>query len=201
MKYKTITLALAVAVLSGCVGIKTDSWQAPSADFAGLSTYAWAPEGLQTGSDTKIDKAFLTPRITEAVELSLNEKGYVKAEAKPSFILKAAVQLTEKQEQTAALPGDEESPRGGFMRKGKLDWEWTPDDDVNVSFYEEGALLLMAIDPASDKTLWQGSGRLRVDASQPPESKEATVQKVVRAILKKFPECRSVEVAGPAAAQ
>jgi hypothetical protein len=190
MKYRAISVALSVAVLSGCVGIKTDSWQAPSADLSSLSTYTWDPGGLQTGSDAKIDKAFLTPLITEAAELLLNEKGYVKAEAKASFILKAAVQLTEKAEQTAPALDDESSPRGGLMRQGKLDWEWTPADGVNVSFYEEGALLLMVVDPASDKTLWQGSGRLRVDASQPPESKEATVRKVVRKVLRRFPERR-----------
>ena len=186
MNYRITAVLACMAVLSGCASIETSSWQAPSEEFAENRTYSWAAEGLQTGGDTRINREFLSPRITTAIETILYEKGYSKVEEGASLLLKPSVQLREKEERTVSQTDDE--PYGSFHRKGELDWEWVVPEQVNVEVYEEGTLLLSVVEAVSGKTLWQGSVSLRVDCSRFPQQKEQLLKKVVRALMDPFPK-------------
>jgi len=189
MNYRIIgALVCLSAMLAGCASIETSSWQAPSNKFPEVSTYSWAPEGLQTESDSRINREFLAPRIVSAVEAMLNEKGYHKVEEGSSLLLKPSVQIREKEEQIVSQTDDAESEAGSFHRKGKVDWEWVVPDQVNVEVYEEGTLLLTVMDAASGKTLWQGSASLRVNHGHSPQQKEQLLKKVIRTLMKPFPK-------------
>jgi hypothetical protein len=189
MTYRiTAVLVCLVALLAGCQKIETSVWQSEPGRLQEAGTYSWAPEGLETGGDTRIKKDVLTPRIVAAVEAELNKKGYLKAPDNADLLLQPSVQIVDKAEQIVSQSDAQASDVGTLQRKGSFDWEWVTPEEVSVDVYEEGTLLLSVTDASSGQTLWQGSASLRVDQSASPGEKVQMVNKVVRVLLKPFPE-------------
>ena len=182
--------ATAVALLAvGCgpkLDVKTD-WS-PTADFASLSTYAWAPAppspppGLPPppalpGVDVPVDDDLLDGRIRRAVSANLAAKGFraVGLATAPDFLV--AYRTTRRNDV------DVRSVPTGIGPFGAL--------GASPEIHEEqiGTLVIEMLGRDRSAVLWRGTGEAdmkRNDASTSPE-RDREVTDAVDQILRNFP--------------
>lgn len=178
-----ICLAGAAAGCSSAV-VKTKS--SPSFDVSAYHVYEWATPApvVIADEERERDAAVLEWTIRDAVDRSLNAKGYQPANgARPDFLVDFGVRLEEKSTDTF---GQYITYRdmGGKQGMGS----------AFVFGYEEGGLVIEITDARSDTRLWTGSDRVVLDDGQDVSKLEQAASR----ILAQFP-ARSDAPAEPAA--
>lgn len=167
-------VAGAVAVLAGCsstAAVKTT----PTARFdaSAYRTYQWGTPApvVVANEDRERDAAVLEWTIRDAVNRTLESKGYQRIEAgDPDFLVDFGVRLEEKSADTFGEyikyrdAGGKQNLGGAF-----------------VFGYEEGALVIEATDARSDARLWTGSERVVLDDGQDVTKLEGAASRILAA--------------------
>lgn len=182
-----LSAAASAVVLSSCMSTSIDAQASAveGADFSRYKTYAWVPLDREaansfTDRDRAVRKAFI-----DQADSILSSRGYELAESgtpdlyfyarglrKPGF---RSVGTTPSYE-TRFIPSERdaawlgETSAGSGMGQGYLRSE----TQIGVRF--------LASEPKTDKAVWRGSGRVRVDDSR----NDALVQNDARRLAVKF---------------
>ena len=172
---KAIVLVLSNVLLAGCAGrmvIEVD--QDPAVAFDAYRTYEWAPR-LRAIQDVRVTPA-LRRQIRDDVDRNLTDRGYLRVDSDADFTVSFQVTI---EGQTIVQTLD------GYV--GSI---WTEDlarPGTSLRRYEEGTLIIDALDGESERLIWRGSATAEVRQRVGVEDRSERVAEAVRKVLERFP--------------
>jgi hypothetical protein len=169
-------LALLLAACATPGGPRIESDRAPDADFATYETFSWASPAAPGGTPPPL--SILDTNVRAAIRDELVARGYVESDVAPDFLV---AYESARQDKVKSNPfrigigvGSWGDNVGGSVGVGT----------DSVESYEEGRLVIRAIESASNREVWVGSAADRMDTSG-SDSKD--VVRIVRLTLRDFP--------------
>lgn len=173
-----LAAAFSAALLSGCAWSPTiRSDHDTTVEFAGWSTWAWAPPGAEVGVG-EVSASLHDARIRRSVEAALAERGYEQAPAgEADFLVAYRVLVTSESDVTVW-----DDPDWGY--RWRRNWRPT---HVSVHRYEMGSLILDLIQRRSGSIAWRGWAEAEVQRSVSAEERDRRIDLAVRQILERFP--------------
>ena len=169
---------LAAAMLAGCAATppRPESLRDPTVDFASYRTYGWAPAPGVDGADRPL--MLLDRNIRAAIAEEMRRKGYTEAADAPDLRMAYETASQEKIENQPVRVGI-----------GVGSWGGSVGGSINVGSpslrsYQEGTLVIHAIDAARNAEVWQGRIATRISKGS---LEPAAVTTAVRAAMQDFP--------------
>jgi hypothetical protein len=182
MNLRTLALAAAALVLTGCASMAVRTEKDPAMDPKIPRSFAWMMEQDLGRAGGRADRENTYAAIAAAVEDGLAKKGWTLEQdpGKADCVLAFQVDL----EKTVSV--------ASFREYSTNPWTWerfsgaTRDTDVRVTTYDTGTLILDFVHPTDRKLLWRGSARAVVDLAVNREEKVRLAVEAVGKILDKF---------------
>lgn len=172
---KAIVLVFSTALLAGCAGrMVIQAEQDPAVTFDAYRTYQWAPR-LRAIQDVRVTPA-LRAQIRNDVDRYLADRGYLRVDSDADFSVSFQVTI---EGQTIVQTLD------GYV--GSI---WTEDlarPGTSLRRYEEGTLIIDALDGESERLIWRGSATAEVRQRVGVEDRSERVAEAVRKVLERFP--------------
>lgn len=144
-------------------------------DFASYRTYQW--KSVEVPGDALANHPLVKKRVVAAVDRELEARGYVLAEsgAVDFFVVTHA--------------GVKEKMRiHDWGRYGWYDPWWGPyGGRVDVSYYEEGTLVVDIVDAGRKELVWRGTGTSVVKRYKDMTKMDKDIDETVARILSNFP--------------
>jgi hypothetical protein len=188
---KTLTLVVAcvlgTAVAAQKLEIETNRDE--KADFSKLKTYAWLPPAPAVKNTTdalsnpNLSQEVLGPHIVESVDRQLARRGLTKVETKESADMLVAY--------FAALTvGFSRTYLGEYY--GYVTGWGSPippglAPTTSATIYEQGAIVVDAVDRASNRAIWRGVARTRVHQDRKLASRIERINEAAEKMFQKFP--------------
>jgi hypothetical protein len=177
---KSLLVITVILGLISCSSISTSSDYDPSVDFSQYKTYSWGT--MDNQNDVLRQNQLLLKRVYEAIDLTLQAKGFTKADSDPDFVAYPHAGTQEKTDVTnyggygyggwwGAGPY-----RGGYGGGG-----------IDVNQYTEATVFVDLVDNKTQQLLWRGTGTGVVDPPSNPEEATAKVNDAISQILADFP--------------
>ena len=171
-------LLLAWVMLAGCAATppQPESMRDPTANFSSYRTFGWAPAPGVSGTDAPLQ--LLDRNIRESIVAEMRRKGYEESAESPDLRIAYETASTEKIESQPVRVGVGVGSWGGNVG-GSIN-VGTP----SVRNYEEGTLVIHAIDSARNAEVWQGriASRLSKGSTEP-----AAIAAAVGTAMRDFP--------------
>ena len=155
--------------------------------FAGLSTWAWHPDGpgdvrlaVSSESDPKAVAARVDPVIIPAVERELGGRKFSKTTAdRADLHVHYYVLVTVNQSSQVA---------GQFLAPVP-EWGLPPfaASTTALSIYPVGTLIIDVTSPKNKAIVWRGSAQRKVDLERPDDQRRKVLEQAIRDLFKKFP--------------
>lgn len=178
----TAPALLVAAVLCACANLDTSYDYDPSADFSSYRTFDFFPGGREVSGNPTLDTPFVDDRIRAALLSSLAQKGYRRVEDRsPDFYVNYHLSVREK------ISSSNVNLHYGVGTVGSWGGVGIGTSTPSIRQYEEGTLVIDAIDGASRALVWRGTGSGALDRNPTPESTTRGVQRAVEEILQRFP--------------
>jgi hypothetical protein len=185
---RSVSIFLVIALVGGCSGIHVSQDYDLSTNFNTYRTFAWAPEPTQKSGDVLIDSPFMDRRIRNAIETTLESKGYPKAAGgRPDFLV--TYQLVVKTQ----VEIDTVGPAFGWGVYPYGYWGYPYpywggiDYTTFINQYEVGTLLVDFTDAKTHQLFWRGIGSRRIYQQSTPEKSTERVNRTVGEILAQYP--------------
>lgn len=145
--------------------------------FAKYKTYTVSEETLEMENVNQLNR----DRIISAVESEMAAKGFTKADAaNADVILDTRIKGEQIQTATATTSGGYGYGRwgygGGFSTT-----------QVNYDNYTEGTLFITLVDKATEKIIWQGTGKKTIIENASAEKREKNIDYAVQQIFTNYP--------------
>jgi hypothetical protein len=205
MRSTLLLVAVATAITgSACSsGVKVRTTAEPGANLAGLHTFAVLspPPRAANASPLSVNDPMLDNSITNRalrtdLQQAFQSKGYVTA-PENSADFNVAYYAGTKEKLDTTYWGPSFGPGWRYRYWGRRNWAWpyyggsyygglNPWGGASVSSYTQGQVIVDVTDPRSQQLLWRGQGTEPV--SSDPSTYASEMQKVVNAIVKKFPQ-------------
>lgn len=169
---------LGALLLAGCAASppQPESMRDPTADFASYRTFGWAPAPGVDGADAPLQ--LLDRNLRSAIAEEMHRRGYTESAESPDLRMTydtASQQKIENQPVRVGIGvGSWGGNVGGSVNVGS----------PSVRSYQEGTLVIHAVDTARNAEVWQGriSSRMSKGSLEP-----AAVTGAVRAAMQDFP--------------
>ncbi len=175
MQRISLVLGILVFFLSSCssVSVKTDYDR--EIDFQKYKTYAWTER--EVPDDALAQNPLVKRRVQTAVNATLRSKGYSLVEREQAdFVVVIHAGIKERMRVQ------------DYGRYGWYDPWWGPyGGRVEVSYYEEGTLVVDIVDAQKEELVWRGMGTGIVKKRVDPDKMQKDIDEDVRAILADFP--------------
>lgn len=179
MRHLFIYTFVLVALQSGCSSVHVTRDYDFSVDFSSLKTYAWQHKKQPATGMTRIDNSLMDERIRQALEATLEGKGFDRVEKETADFL-VAYSMEYKQR----IGGSTISfgwVSGGYGYYGDVGY------NTSIWDYDEGLLTIDFIDPVSKRNIWRGVGRRTSFEGSNPQKTTKIVNATVSRILARFP--------------
>ncbi|MCK5571667.1 MAG: DUF4136 domain-containing protein [Bacteroidetes bacterium] len=177
MKHLMIVAATALALgLSACSSVSITSDYDPSVDFTKYKDYAWhTGEGIP--GDALAADPLLKRRVVAAVDKALAAHGFQK------------VELTEADFVVVTHAGTKEKMRvTDWGSYGWYDPWWGPyGGRVDVSYYDEGTLVIDFVDSQEKQLTWRGLAKGTIRNEPDSEERQRALEQLAADILADFP--------------
>jgi len=173
-----ILVLLAAALAAGCASAppQPESMRDPGADFSAYRSFYWAPApGL---SEVDAPLRLLDQNIRAAIAAELKRRGYVESAENPDLRIAYGTTSQEKIESNPVRVGI-----------GVGSWGGNFGGSVNVGSpsvrnYQEGTLVIHAIDAGRNAEVWQGRVSTRIGKGS---LEPAAITAAVSAAMRDFP--------------
>lgn len=165
----TITM-MAALLVAACSGMHVESNLEPGASFDGLETYSWT---MLAGADGNIQMAtnpLMRRRLIQAVDDQLAARGYARVDESGDFVV-TFYTFSEKQVQWEQF---DVTTRTLYR------------DPIYVNSWDQGTLVISAVEPNGEKLLWVGWASDALDPSKPDKAEKQMNQAVTK-IMAEFP--------------
>jgi hypothetical protein len=180
-----LSMALSIALTTGCSSIKIANDYDPAADFAPYHTFTWLE--MPAENQTQARDPLLHNRIMAAVETQLGERGYARSDAGGSDFLVGYHLRVEDKLDVQTINRSYGYGYGRYGRYGGWGYPAGGYSETRVTEYEEGTFIIDIVDGASNELVWRGTARGRLRDRKTPEERDKAVRETVAAVLKKFP--------------
>ena len=158
----------------------------PEYDFTQLKTYAWLQTDKAPSGDTRINNDLTVARVRNAVENSLEARGFVKVDGASADFKVSWHGAIQRKLQVDTIDHFY-SPYGyGALYRDPF-MSGTSMRTQTVREYEVGTLIVDILDPLHHKLIWRGSGSDRLSGVSDPGKATQEIYEAVTAILKDFP--------------
>jgi len=182
-------MALCVGALgaTGCSEIRVDIESDPTASYAKFKTYDWMRQPAIETDDPRADDPRLGEWIRSAVESELQRKGYAAAgDGRPDFLLAHHVAIEQR------LRESDLARRGPYTQSEVWDVRFgrersVPERRSRPRSYEVGTLIVDVADAESNRLVWRGCARARVNERRKPEETQARIVRAVEKMFARFP--------------
>lgn len=169
----------------GCSSLKVATDFDPSQDFSKYKTYRWATTKEVNPNDALAQVPLIKKRVVAGIDKALQEKGFILAEDNvvPDFVVMTHAGTKEKM-QVYNTGGYGYGRYGGWY-----DPWWGPyGGSTQVSYYEEGSLVIDIVDWEQKELSWRGvgTGVVKEGPSDKEEAQEE-INMIVSKILTDFP--------------
>lgn len=178
MKYLLMGLTF-LAFLSGCAGLDVKRDYDTSVDFQTLKTYAWQQ---QPGSEAG-DNSLIAERVMNSADSLLSKKGYRKiSSGGADFLVSYKYYITKEADSgSGASVSVGTSFSSGFsflgLGMGRRQQQSTEMETLGIDI----------VNPVSSKLMWRGFVEKELVRRSDPNKTTQDIQKMVAAILSKFP--------------
>jgi hypothetical protein len=170
-------------VVPGCSSVNVDYDYDPVADFAAIHTYGW---GQASSVDDELARnPLLKKRIIASIDNYLQNRGFKKVESGQADVL-VVIQAMVKEKMRVTDWG---GPRGYYRDPWYNPW-WGAGaygSRVDISYYQEGTLVIDIVDNSKKELIWRGLGRGIVSSHRDKKKQQAAVDTYVQEILNNFP--------------
>jgi hypothetical protein len=212
MRSTILLLAGAAAItITGCSsGITVRTTAEPGASLAGLHTFevltpptrAANASPLST-NDPMLENSITNRHLRDDLRQAFQSRGYAVApQSSADFLVAYYAGTKEKLDTTYWAPTM--APAWRYRYWGRRSWAWpyygapyysgmNPWGSASVSSYTQGQVIVDVTDPHTNQLLWRGQGVEPV--SSDPNQYATDMQKVVNAIVAKFPQASAAAVA------
>ena len=176
---RAIILAALVFPISTANAQKIKVGYDKSVDFGKFSTYSWADPAMPPV------RPILYDSVIARVDQQLNAKGWVRTEHNGDLIVTPAGGLD------FGLAGGPNTPilptyPGPPPAYNATMWTGAGGPSTAGTYVTEGTLILTFVDRSSNKTIWSGSVKEKLDLERKTKSLELADKAVIK-LLKKFP--------------
>lgn len=178
-----LVLICLTVLTSACTQFKVRSHRDPAVAFDSLRTFAWLPKADAEPADQNVQHRGFDRRIRADVERALREKGYEPAAGGAAdFLLNYRVTSTP----TSATRG---YGRGYGSVGGWGGWwmGWPGWEGAYTENFDQGALFIAALDPATKHMTWLGVAQARLLPHISYERSLDRIDDAVEQILEGFP--------------
>lgn len=180
MRYARLAPSLVLAtVLAACSSLSIDTVWDTQQDFSRLTTYDWAVKQAETGPELPYD--LIDRAVRSVVDEELSEKGFQRADERPSFRVTYYVGADE-----VTAISDAGYYGGGWG--AYWGYGWYGSDGINVSQYDESVITIDVL--SSDPTVglvWRGIARAQIEPGISADRLESGIRNAVRKIFEDFP--------------
>jgi len=168
-------LGVMLVVLAACSSVSVKHDYDTETDFSKYRNYAWMDREIP--GDELAKNPLIKKRVQVAVDATLASKGYTLTEfEKADFVVVIHAGIKERMRIQ------------DWGRYGWYDPWWGPyGGRVDVSYYEEGTLVVDIIDAKAKELVWRGMGTGIVKAYSKPEKMQKAMDEDVTKILSAFP--------------
>ena len=172
-KFLVIPVLLAFVA---CSTVKIGYDYDKSADFSKYKTYAFSEETMKMPIN-QLNR----DRLIKATEAEMAAKGFTKSD-NPDAILDLRIKGEEVQTATATTTGGYGYGYGRWGYGGGFSTT-----QVNYDKYVEGSLFITMVDKATEKIVWQGTGKKTLDENASAQKKEENINYAVKQIFTNYP--------------
>lgn len=172
-KFLVIPVLLAFVA---CSTVKIGYDYDKSADFSKYKTYAFSEETMKMPIN-QLNR----DRLIKATEAEMAAKGFTKSD-NPDAILDLRIKGEEVQTATATTTGGYGYGYGRWGYGGGFSTT-----QVNYDKYVEGSLFITLVDKATEKIVWQGTGKKTLDENASTQKKEENINYAVKQIFTNYP--------------
>ena len=166
------------------LGVRVNQDYEVQTAFTSYKTFKFDDANRSNTETSVLTNPFFIKRIRQAIEKSLNEKGYATANAEDSdFLVVYHWSIIERIEIDYSSNG-----WFGLRYPGDSPFETT------VQQYDEGTITIDFIDPKTNKHFWRGTGSRRVNYSSSPQKSAEYIQKWVSKIIKQYPPDYNISI-------
>lgn len=183
---RTLTLTLLLLLLAGCSSVRVTQDYAKTAAFADYQSFAWAQPAHPETGDPRLDNPLLHERIQEAIEVTLQERGFRMVEPENADLLiryHTAVRSRVEYQRSSVTIGT------GYY-SGRAGVGIAMDYPYGSREYDEGTLIIDFVTPQSGELIWRGTGVRPLEETPSPERRDEVVSDVVQRILDQYPPAR-----------
>ena len=176
----SLIASLAIALITACSPVRVSQDYLQTVDFSAIHSYGWRESAPPTGADPRVTNPLLRQRFHEAIDQTLNQRGYRQAEqadAKVDYIYAIVNRFDADQFDSAVGLGFGHNHGFGAF------WGTTP----IIRQYDVSLLLIDIYDAGGKRLLWRGSGSEILTTYNTPAELTAAVNRMVAAILAQFP--------------
>ena len=178
----TLAIGLALLLIAACSPVRINQEYAPSTDFTTIHNYGWRTAAPTANADPRINSPLLQQRFRDAIEQTLNQRGY-RQEAPPDVLIDCSHAIISRpdadpdQFDTGAGLGFGRRPLIGGLSSG------TP----SLRQYDTSVLTIDIYDAGGKRLLWRGTGSATLTTYDSPSELTVAVNRMVTAILAQFP--------------
>ena len=177
--------SVCVMILSGCASVDVQIESNDSVNLPGFKTYAWLKTESGPGEDVRVNNPQVTSIVRDTVEACLKKKGYQKSGNESAEFLVTWFGALEKKVKTQSIEHFYSNYGYGAVAARMPS---KAEEDERTKEYEEGTILIDALDPENHNIIWRGTGTARLLTGMSEVDKKLYIERVVGQILNSFPE-------------
>jgi len=164
------TTMMAALLVAACSGMQVESNLEPGVSFDGLGTYSWTMLGDAEGDVQLATNPLMRRRLIQAVDDQLAARGYARVDEKGDFVV-TFYTFSEKQVQWEQF---DVTTRTLYR------------NPVYVNSWDQGTLVISAVEPNGEKLLWVGWASDALDPGK-PDKNEKQMNEAITKIMADFP--------------
>lgn len=186
-RFRGWLILVLAAALGACTGVPVSTDYNTGYAFSAASSYAWL-DRESIASDPMVNNDLVEARVRRAVDDQLRARGLSEARSadQADLLVTYYVGQEDKLDVRTFRSHFGYYPcwhcYGAYGGPG-----WGYDNDVWVSEYTEGTLVIDIIDAESRKLVWHGVSERRLPGFSTPQQRDAYIRETVTAILGQFP--------------
>ncbi len=183
MKYKISQMLLLLTVILGCTGARVKTHHDPEFNFRNYHNFAWVEvpkKQFEHITDQRRLLLNIDAHVREAVTEELGKKGFTLSEESPDFLIAYHTGVQDKLKV--------QDWGYAYARSSRY---WGGRDDIELTYYRQGTLILDFVDAATKELSWRGVARKTLESGEPDEQTvRANLRAAVKRIIEKFPPKR-----------
>lgn len=186
MNIRLLGALAAGIVLAACSGISTTYDYSPDFSFGQAQTWDWMPRPPIRRGSTRAESQFIDERLRAAIELTMEEKGFVRDESDPD--LRVGFHLALDEEVSYQTMNNYYGSAWGYgMYRYPYGGPGMVTTTTTQRRYTVGTLIIDIFDTGEQELVWRGTGEGEVHRARDPQERQRRADEAVWEVMRYFP--------------